>query len=52
MLSHVITFPVIIPLTGIVGIGVINSAASPIEKICFILVLMLFFASLWRAQRG
>ena len=51
MLSYTITFLIIALIAGVLGFGVIAGTAASIAKICFILFLVLFVASLLRAKR-
>lgn len=51
MLSYSITFLIIALIAGILGFGVIAGTAAGIAKICFIIFLVLFVASLLRSKR-
>ncbi len=51
MLGYAITFLLIALIAGILGFGVIAGTAALIAKICFILFLVLFIATLARGRR-
>jgi len=51
MLGYAITFLLIAILAGILGFGVIAGTAATIAKVCFIIFLVLFVASLLRTKR-
>ncbi len=50
MLNYAITFLIIALIAGILGFGVIAGTAASIAKICFVIFLVLFFASLFRTS--
>jgi len=52
MLSYSIIFLIIALIAGILGFGVIAGTAAGIAKICFIIFLVLFAASLLRSKRA
>jgi len=52
MLSYTITFLIIALIAGILGFGVVAGTAALIAKICFILFLVLFAATLLRSKRA
>jgi uncharacterized membrane protein YtjA (UPF0391 family) len=51
MLGYAITFLLIAIVAGILGFGVVAGTAAVIAKICFIVFLVLFIASLFRGRR-
>jgi uncharacterized membrane protein YtjA (UPF0391 family) len=51
MLGYAITFLLIALLAGILGFGVIAGTAALIAKVCFIVFLVLFIATLLRGNR-
>lgn len=51
MLNYAIIFIVIALAAGVLGFGVIAGTAAAIAKVCFVLFLVLFAASLWRGRR-
>ena len=51
MLGYAITFLLIALLAGVLGFGVIAGTAATIAKVCFIVFLVLFVASLLRGKR-
>jgi len=52
MLSYSIAFLIIALIAGILGFGVVAGTAAGIAKICFIIFLVLFAASLLRSKRA
>ena len=52
MLNYAITFLLIALVTGILGFGVVAGTAASIAKICFVIFLVLFIASLLRGKRA
>lgn len=52
MLNYAITFLLIALVAGILGFGVIAGTAASIAKICFVIFLVLFIASLLRGKRA
>ena len=51
MLSYAITFLIIAIIAGVLGFGVVAGTAAMIAKICFVLFLVLFIASLFGGGR-
>ena len=51
MLNYTITFIIIALIAGILGFGVVAGTAALIAKVCFILFLILFVASLFRGGK-
>lgn len=51
MLSYAITFLLIAILAGALGFGALAGTAAMIAKICFVVFLVLFIASLLRGRR-
>ena len=51
MLGYTLTFLLIAVLAGILGFGAIAGTAAIIAKLCFIIFLVLFIASLFRVKR-
>lgn len=52
MLSYTLIFLIIAILAGILGFGVVAGTAALIAKICFVLFLVLFVASLLRGKNA
>ena len=52
MLGYALTFLLIALLAGVLGFGVIAGTAALIAKVCFILFLALFIATLLRGRRA
>ncbi len=52
MLNYAITFLLIALVAGILGFGVVAGTAASIAKICFVIFLVLFVASLLRGKRA
>ena len=52
MLGYAITFLLIALLAGALGFGIIAGTAALIAKVCFILFLVLFVASLLRGKKA
>ena len=50
MLGYTLTFLVIAVIAGILGFGVVAGTAAGIAKLCFIIFLVLFIASLLRVK--
>lgn len=50
MLGYAITFLLIAIIAGILGFGVVAGTAAVIAKVCFIVFLVLFIASLFRGR--
>jgi uncharacterized membrane protein YtjA (UPF0391 family) len=50
MLSYTITFLIIALIAGALGFGVVAGTAATIAKICFVVFLVLFVASLFRGR--
>jgi uncharacterized membrane protein YtjA (UPF0391 family) len=51
MLSYTVLFIVIALVAGILGFGIISGVAATIAKVCFLLFLVLFVASLIFGRR-
>ncbi len=51
MLNYAITFLIIAIIAGVLGFGVVAGTAAMIAKICFVLFLVLFVASLIGGRR-
>ena len=51
MLSYAVTFLLIALIAGILGFGVVAGTAAAIAKVLFIIFLVLFIASLFRARK-
>ena len=51
MLGYAITFLLIAIVAGILGFGVVAGTAAVIAKVCFVVFLVLFIASLFRGRR-
>lgn len=52
MLNYAVIFFLIALLAGILGFGVIAGTAALIAKVCFVLFLALFIATLLRPKRA
>lgn len=52
MLGYAITFLLIALLAGALGFGALAGTAALIAKICLVVFLILFFASLLRGRRN
>jgi uncharacterized membrane protein YtjA (UPF0391 family) len=52
MLGYAITFLLIALLAGVLGFGVIAGTAALIAKVCFVVFLVLFIATLFRGGRS
>ena len=52
MLSSALIFLLVAILAGVLGFGVIAGTAALIAKVLFIVFLVLFIASLFRAKRA
>jgi uncharacterized membrane protein YtjA (UPF0391 family) len=50
MLNYAVIFLIIALLAGILGFGVIAGTAATIAKVCFVIFLVLFIASLLRSS--
>jgi uncharacterized membrane protein YtjA (UPF0391 family) len=50
MLNYAVIFLIIALLAGILGFGVIAGTAATIAKVCFVIFLVLFIASLLRGS--
>ena len=50
MLSNAVTFLIIAIIAGILGFWVIAGTAAAIAKVCFLIFLILFVASLFRGR--
>ena len=51
MLGYAITFLLIALLAGALGFGSLAGTAAVIAKVCFVIFLILFIASLLRGRR-
>lgn len=51
MLGYAITFLLIALLAGALGFGTLAGTAAVIAKVCFVIFLILFIASLLRGRR-
>jgi uncharacterized membrane protein YtjA (UPF0391 family) len=52
MLGYAITFLLIALLAGALGFGSLAGTAATIAKVCFVIFLVLFIASLLRGRRN
>ena len=50
MLGYAVTFLLIALLAGVLGFGVVAGTAATIAKVCFVIFLVLFIASLLRGR--
>ncbi|HET7537854.1 MAG TPA: DUF1328 domain-containing protein [Candidatus Didemnitutus sp.] len=50
MIGYTITFLIIALIAGALGFGVIAGTAATIAKVCFVIFLVLFVASLLRGR--
>ncbi len=48
MLNYAVIFLLIALVAGILGFGVVAGTAASIAKVCFVIFLLLFIASLFR----
>jgi uncharacterized membrane protein YtjA (UPF0391 family) len=51
MLGYAVTFLLIALLAGVLGFGVVAGTAATIAKVCFVIFLVLFIASLLRGRK-
>ncbi|MBI5380489.1 MAG: DUF1328 domain-containing protein [Opitutae bacterium] len=51
MLNYAVIFLIVALLAGVLGFGVIAGTAATIAKVCFVVFLVLFIASLLRGKR-